>query len=1040
MEEPLNLLTLDGGGIRGVSMLLILDEMMKRIQHDKGLASLPRPCEYFHLIGGTSTGGLIALMLGRLQMTTKDALRTYNSIAGSIFCKANRKSSFKDGAFKATTLEKQIQDLVAIKKLGEHIFHENDEAGSSKTFVCAVPAVNMAHPRLFRSYAVRENAGSNCKIWEAARATTAAPTFFKRITIMDDGGAQEEFLDGGLLFNNPAQLALSEASTIFGDASKLGCLISIGTGYPGTIGLSQPDAFQKILPTAMIGVLKQITTNCEKTAHELAKRFRQLPNCYFRFSVVPKSATKPITKSSMKSQPLSSNLFTGREDFINTLGDYFTDQGPGQHLRREYLLYGMGGAGKTQIALKFSEKHRSRLVYESVVWVDATNRDTLEQSYKTVASKIGTDTDSNCSLEVVLRKLESYEGSWLLLLDGADNLDDISELWPPGIHGDILITSRNRMLRRLSGSQKRCVSEMNENEASELLLKSAHLDMSLKNYEKQASDIVAELGYLALAIDQAGAYIANCERCIDDFLETFNIHRQRLLQNEAYKGASGNDRAVYATWDLSYNAIARQAESAANETSRQGPKAALQILQVFPFLHNEGIMEDIFRFAAENAETEPDTVDEVVDEFPLALLSLRPDGSWDSQNFRLGIQTLISFSLIGRDDSQQHFFMHRLVHLWAFDRLAATEKECSYSKARDLLEKSITWEFQTSDYAFRRDLLPHITALQRQTASITEQTKSQELAGFALVFDEAGRWKEAEELRVEVMETRKRVLGEEHSDTLDSIANLASTYWNQGRWKEAEELEVEVVKIRERVLGEEHPDTLDSIANLAATYSNQKRWKEAEELEVGVVEKRKGVLGEEHPDTLRSISNLALTYRNQGRWKEAEEIRVGVVETSKRALGEEHPETLVSKANLAATYWDQGRWKEAEELDVGVIEIRKRVLGEQHPSTLTSKSNLAAVYLHQGRCDEAEELGVGVLDIMRRVLGEEHPDTLISMHNLAFTFKSQSRDEEAISLLKKCVELRKQILGPTHPDTEKSLEALKEWENEEQEMSDESSD
>ena len=224
-------------------------------------------------------------MLGRLRMTTTDALRTYNKIAGSVFCKSNRKHSFQDGAFKATTLEKQIESLVAEKALGENMLYEEDEAGPTKTFVCTVPAANMAHPRLFRSYKVRENAGTNCKIWEAARATTAAPTFFKRMTIIDDGGAQEDFLDGGLRFNNPAQLILSEALTGFGDASKLGCLVSIGTGHPGTIGLSQPDAFQKILPTEMVEVLKQIATNCERAAHELAERFRQLPNRYFRYSV-----------------------------------------------------------------------------------------------------------------------------------------------------------------------------------------------------------------------------------------------------------------------------------------------------------------------------------------------------------------------------------------------------------------------------------------------------------------------------------------------------------------------------------------------------------------------------------------------------------------------------------------------------------------------------------------------------------------------------------------------------------------------------------
>jgi len=307
-----------------------------------------------------------------------------------------------------------------------------------------------------------------------------------------------------------------------------------------------------------------------------------------------------------------------------------------------------------------------------VFWIDASNRDTLEQSYKNSASTLGTITDPN-SLAVALRELECYQGSWLLLFDGADNIEDISGLWPPGIHGDILYTSRNQILRRLPGSQMRCVSEMNEDEALELLLKSAHLDMSPTSYKKQASDIVTKLGYLALAIDQAGAYIASGECRIDDFLDTFYTRRQHLLQNEAYKGASGNERAVYTTWDLSYTAIEGQANSATNKALCQAPKAALQILQIFPFFYNEGIIEEIFRSAAENSATESDTIYKAVDKFLSTLFCLRSDGSWESQNFRQGIQKLISFSLIGRDDSQRHFFLHRLVYFWAFDRLTVVK-------------------------------------------------------------------------------------------------------------------------------------------------------------------------------------------------------------------------------------------------------------------------------------------------------------------------------------------------------------------------------
>ena len=493
-----------------------------------------------------------------------------------------------------------------------------------------------------------------------------------------------------------------------------------------------------------------------------------------------------------------------------------------------------------------------------------------------------------------LRELEFYQGRWLLLFDGADSLEDILDLFPPGIRGDIIYTTRNPMLRRLPASQIRHVAEMDHEEAPDLLLKSARLYISPNDHQKQALAIVAELGYLALAIDQAGAYIASGECCLDDFLDVFNAHRQQLLQNEAYKGASGSDRAVYATWDLSYAAIARQANVAVNETWRLGAKAALQILQVFPFFHNEGIMEDIFRFAAENFESQSESEYETDKQSSLALLRLRPNGKWESQSFRQGLQTLLSFSLVGQESSQRRFFMHRLVHLWAYDRLTTDEKDRFYNQARDILKRSITRSFESSDYTFRRDLLPHITTFQRRAIS-PSQTQNQEGASdFALVFSEAGRWKEAEELWVRVIETRKRVLGEEHPKTLTSIANVALTYSDQGRWKEAEELNTRVIETKKRVLGEEHPDTLTSINNLALTYWNQERWKEAEELNIRVIETKKRVLGEEHPNTLNSMANHAFTLKSQSRIEDAISLMETCFRLRTKILGSIHPHTHVS--------------------------------------------------------------------------------------------------------------------------------------------------
>ena len=228
---------------------------------------------------------LIALMLGRLQMTTDEALRTYNSLARAIFSKDNRKWLVQDGLFKATTFEDKVQEIVSKKGLGELMLDPSNESSKGKAFVCAVPANNMAYPRRFRTYSVRTLASANCKIWEAARATTAAPTFFKRIAIGEEGQAKEEFIDGGLKCNNPANQVLEEARDIFGYDKLVRCLVSIGTGHPGTIGLAKPDAFQKVLPTKLIGVLRKIATECEDTANGLSARFKDLEKFYFRFNV-----------------------------------------------------------------------------------------------------------------------------------------------------------------------------------------------------------------------------------------------------------------------------------------------------------------------------------------------------------------------------------------------------------------------------------------------------------------------------------------------------------------------------------------------------------------------------------------------------------------------------------------------------------------------------------------------------------------------------------------------------------------------------------
>ena len=166
------------------------------------------------------------------------------------------------------------------------------------------------------------------------------------------------------------------------------------------------------------------------------------------------------------------------------------------------------------------------------------------------------------------------------------------------------------------------------------------------------------------------------------------------------------------------------------------------------------------------------------------------------------------------DKAKQVFSIHPLVHAWVCTILK--DSKATQASTLQLLSLSITWEDEVADYAFRRTLIPHI-----DEAYTKNDMDSETAENLADVYSEGGHWKKAEELQVKVMETRKRVLGKDHPDTLTSIADLALIFQSQGQWNKAEELEVKVIETMKRMLGEDHPDTLISIANLASTFQNQ---------------------------------------------------------------------------------------------------------------------------------------------------------------------------------------------------------------------------
>jgi len=124
--------------------------------------------------------------------------------------------------------------------------------------------LNARKPRLFRTYRASKYQSPNCTIWEAARATAAAPTFFERIVI-----DEEPFIDGGMGRNNLINQVLEDSELMFPDRN-IACIVSLGMGQAETISIPKPDWLQQVIPLDVVNAMRKIATDCEESAEAAA--------------------------------------------------------------------------------------------------------------------------------------------------------------------------------------------------------------------------------------------------------------------------------------------------------------------------------------------------------------------------------------------------------------------------------------------------------------------------------------------------------------------------------------------------------------------------------------------------------------------------------------------------------------------------------------------------------------------------------------------------------------------------------------------------
>lgn len=313
------------------------------------------------------------------------------------------------------------------------------------------------------------------------------------------------------------------------------------------------------------------------------------------------------------------------------------------------------------------------------------------------------------------------------------------------------------------------------------------------------------------------------------------------------------------------------------------------------------------------------------------------------------------------------------------------------------------------------------TVLDRAAAKARERFASEPLLEanvqqtLATTYDALGAYETAREHHERALELRREHLGEDHPETLESMAYLVSIMIAESSYEEAEPLARETLERMTQVLGAEHSKTLAHAGNVALLLYQRGKFEDMASLLRRILPLQQRSLGEAHAETLATMNNLAIAYRNQGKYREAAELHAQEFAICRKASGPEHPDTLTSMNNLANARSELGQFDEALALNREAYEISRRIAGEDHPETLILRHNLAMNHRETGDFDTAERMQTDTVERSRRAIGPNHTNTLRTEGMLASIYRDRGKLEQAASLQASVVERATQIYGAEHP-------------------------
>jgi tetratricopeptide (TPR) repeat protein len=709
----------------------------------------------------------------------------------------------------------------------------------------------------------------------------------------------------------------------------------------------------------------------------------------------PELPVESFKSNTLFNVPIHQNrFFTGREDMLKQLKENL--ESSKQTELTQQALSGLGGVGKTQIAAEYA--HRYRKDYQAVLWVEAETDASLSNSVVDIASLLDLPEKDQPEREFVQQAVQRWltsNSSWLLILDNVEEINLFKNFVPPGAQGHVIITTR---LPSTGNIKRLDVKEMEDDGVLFLLRRSGAIEEKQKREDAKpedlepATEIKKQFGGLALALEQAGAYIEGNGISLARYLELYKASGSELLKEKAEEG------------DYKYS-VARAFDMSLQKTKENSP-TAYELIQLCAFYDPDSIPELIFKKGREHLGED---LKEVVGD----------DLQWERT-----VKEACRFSLLERNWGEESFRMHRLI------QKAIRESQKNPKEPVIKAIKALSVAFPNPQFHEIWDICLNLLLSVQSIQEWIEKLNIEIIEGahldslVALYFHKVQADYEKAELHyLDALKIKKKLLGDGHYDVAVLMELIGEFYRNQRRYVDAELFCKESLKVFKKLYGNEHLNVAFSFNNIGLVLFYQYRIKEAEEF----FQKSLNIwkLNRENDDLnfASLLNNFGMLYENKERYEEASEFYLDSLEIYIKLEIGPNPDVAQLLSNIASLHEKQRKFEKAESFYLDSLKMKKKLYREDHPNIAVTLNNLGSLLLSQNCYEKAEMYLKESFEAYKK--NPQSPDIANCLNNLGMLNAKTGNYMKAENYLSESYELFSERLGNEHQETKVVLNNLK---------------